>query len=350
MMHRVGISVNAREVSALVLRRGHIEWSDRETLTRDVDAATAVRHVLERLPKGRSLRSRVGLTVGVPWSRVRGLEGLPPHASVDALTAAVREQVSTFFVLGGAPIVSGVVQYEDGTADGAALDRTLVDQVVGAAGAVGVRILVVGPVRHEDRSTDTSHEFADARAAALLTSRSPFACRPGLLPRRRFAPSAVIGTVCAIVAAAGLVAATFTPTLRLLAEDAGMSRRLSALSGIEREANTALTQVRVLTQELSRVEAFRAGRRCMSCLLQHLGESIPDSAAIVSMHIDSLGGTLVVVGPQVLDVLPALSEIPRVRNPRVTGSVTHEVMNDRPLERAAFRFQFPGHPVHRTGR
>ena len=73
-------------------------------------------------------------------------------------------------------------------------------------------------------------------------------------------------------------------------------------------------------------------------LVAQLGQSLPESTAIVSLRVDSVEGSFIAVAPHVTDVLGELGSVDRIQNARIVGGVTREAIAGARVERAALRF------------
>jgi hypothetical protein len=182
-------------------------------------------------------------------------------------------------------------------------------------------------------------EFLPAYGAAIAPARAPFALRPaahaartGMREALRIAAAALLFTSTATagllargVHAARLVAAA-NVALAAVGDSAGVADRLEA-------------ELRRTTAELGRIQEFRAARGHLTTLLGALSETLPDSTALVSLRLDTLEGTFIVLTPQVADVLPPLLGIRELVAPRIVGAVTRENLSGARLERASLRFR-----------
>jgi hypothetical protein len=71
-----------------------------------------------------------------------------------------------------------------------------------------------------------------------------------------------------------------------------------------------------------------------------LAEVLSPDAMIVSMRLDSAGGTFVALAPRAADVLSSLEKIPLVAVPEIVGPVTPERIATVERERFTVRFRW----------
>jgi hypothetical protein len=99
------------------------------------------------------------------------------------------------------------------------------------------------------------------------------------------------------------------------------------------QASAELARV---TQSLAVASAFDAHRGAVTVVLGRIAASLPDSTAITSLRVDSMQVALVAVAPHVTEVLPALASLDVTGGPRLTGTVSREVIGGVHVERASF--------------
>jgi hypothetical protein len=152
---------------------------------------------------------------------------------------------------------------------------------------------------------------------------------------RARAGNAVLVTV--LLAAAGFAA--LGPGLRarnfVRVADAELTKNRRAQLELARTES----DLRRVTQLLNRVESFRAERGRVTRILGELAQSIPDSTAMLTFHVDSVEGAFTAIAPHVADVLPELATVDGIVAPRIVGSVTREVLGGVHVERAGFHFR-----------
>jgi hypothetical protein len=114
---------------------------------------------------------------------------------------------------------------------------------------------------------------------------------------------------------------------------------LAALRDSELAADHVDAELRRTTADLDRIDQFAAARGRLTTLLGAISEALPDSTAVVSLRLDTLDATFMVLAPHAADVLPSLLDLRSVAAPRIVGAVTREVQAGVRLERASFRFR-----------
>jgi hypothetical protein len=127
--------------------------------------------------------------------------------------------------------------------------------------------------------------------------------------------------------------------LRAAQAAAGIRIELTKAQSLKRELERHESDLQRITQTLDRVSTFAADRGSVTRLLGSLSETMPESTAMLTFHVDSSEGGFTAVAPHVTDVLPLLESIEEINAARIVGSVTPEVISGVHVERAAFRFR-----------
>lgn len=304
---RVCVEVAPRSVSATIERRGRIEWAHRETFD---DLGEALARIVASMP-----RRRRGIAVRVvvqpPLAYVKRLDGLPQAANRRMLDAIVRENASAFFVMRDA-VVTDIDVGGDGTTCGGAIDGAVVHTLVKTFARPAFVLDSIGPV-----DCALTHRPHDARGGAMLT---------------RLAQTAAV-----LVLLLTMLGAAFAPGMRAT-RDLRVARK--HLAAIAPPPSTQLqADVRTATQLLDTYARFISERGSTTRLLTELTRALPDSAALVSLRIDSLDVAFVATAPQVASVLSELVGIPATATPKITTQATREVVSGVKLERASFRLR-----------
>ncbi|MBB4638029.1 hypothetical protein [Longimicrobium terrae] len=381
----LGIAVGADRIRAVALNGGRIVAAN-ETTMAEGGVQAAVAELLAGAPLPRFPRPRVVVALGPSRSQTRRIGGLPPLDDARMLAEIVREGVSRFFLRNGVPLATtGVRMVEPGVVWAAALDERVLREVDAACRAAGLRVdryvpslavlghaLTDGEVVWADggwtvearyavtelasvrrlpegtaivpppvvpalaRLGEDAWQYADAYGAAALPAWEPLALRPagggpGTVPRWRVA----------VAAAAALAALTFTalaPALRAMrAEDEAAARIAKVQSRHRAAAETERELVRV-TAGLREAAAFGAGSYSPLLLLSDLTAALPAGSALITLRVDTAGGSLVALSPRAEAVVQPLEKVPGLVSPEIVGPVTRESLLGRELERVTIRF------------
>jgi hypothetical protein len=367
-------------------RAATVVWHDVILLTDGVSISTAIAELLDRRPNNVRGKVRASVTIGFSRAPVKRLDGLPSLRSSAQMTQMLREHASAVFMSrADAAAIPDVWRSADGSWWGSAIDRAAIDETVAGANRVGIRVLsmiptvcalarirangtaviddgraVVEATTHdgelrEVRRTlarfdvndapaalrsfgDDAHHYAGAYAAAMATRRVPLAWRVEPDPafsaiRRRTRVAAMT-----VVLVAATAAAILAPGLRavLIVRHA---RSAAGTSNVRDEIARVESDLRTTTRLLATAARFDSSRGAVMRLVAQLGQSLPESTAIVSLRVDSLESSFTAIAPHVTDVLGELGSVDRIENPRIVGAVTHEIVAGAHVERATFRFR-----------
>ncbi|HVX41703.1 MAG TPA: hypothetical protein VHB25_19235 [Gemmatimonadaceae bacterium] len=392
MKERFGVHVDRERVRAVLVRHGAMVWHDEVRLASDESIGEAVAGLLGRAPARRAHSRIAGIALGGSASRTRQLAGLPPLGSEQAVRALVRQNASAFFVHCWREVAVGAVERRsDGSCWATVYDAPLASEIAAAVRgrivtAVAVTSAVVAvarllpPGEHRccvdsvpyrittidrgmivalapvvapgpDREPpslavphalpDGASEFAIAYGAALLATDRALAWRSPehdvRVHRRRRSGIAAAASFSAL-AFCWAYAAPGIHAEWLLRHDSSVA---TASHAPEVDAARTASELQRTSLQLSEVARFQASRGAVQALLGDLTRSLPESTAIVSLHIDSLSGTIMVLTPHVPDVLPQLVPLRRIVAPRLVGSITRESAANAQMERASIRFERP---------
>ena len=368
----------------IVGRRGAIEWDVTGALGVDQDVGDVLSSMLAATASRVRGRRAIAI-VGPSRSQLRRLSGLPSIDDATMLAKIVNENPRRFFLGASATLATTDVH---GDGDGghwcAAFDRALIDGLVAGGRAARVTIAAVlpiaalagqhtgdGEVRYVDppesvtvrlvgrrliqlvrgrtSASDCDNEDAqkqfELHAIRRVTIRTPIAWRS--------APSGLLATQgrrVAALAACTLLLMTSAPLATTVgAVRAGdvAARRLAALGDTPHRITEATSALQQVTIAIDQIERFAAARRPATNLLRDIAQALPESTAITTLRVDSLGVTLTILAPHVADAVPALAGVSGALAPRLTGSATRETDNGAQLERATLRFRFAGTQARR---
>lgn len=304
---RACVEVSADTVSATIERRGRIIWTHRETYDELGEALGRIAASMPRRRRGIAVRA----VVQAPLAYVKRLDGLPAVTDRRMLNAIVCENANAFFLMRDA-VATGVDIAQSGDVCAGAIDGAVVRALVSTFSRPAFALDSVAPV-----NSLLCYRPHDARGGAMFG---------------RFARAAA-----ALVLLLTTLGAVFAPGVRATRDLRAARTQLAAIAPLASEK--LQTDVRAATQQLDTYARFISERGSTTRLLVDVTRALPDSAALVSLHIDSLDVAFVATAPQVASVLPELGGIPATNTPRITTQATREVLGGVRLERASFRLR-----------
>jgi hypothetical protein len=404
----MGIAVDADTVFVVALRRGQVAWGVEAPIPPHETLADIVRASVVAVPGRRWLMPDVVVALGPSRSQTKRLAGLPPLADRRLLTHAVQAHAGRFFLKNGIPLVTSTVRPVDDagtTATGwaAAFEQPTVSAIVSACRQAGARVRAVVPavdvvarglvgVSDEtliwlDGASAMAVSWSDGRlvgarrvgetargpalvpvpALAVLGDAAPrFAAAYGAAieaamvaesttlayrildhdsdsDERGWSRARLVALGAAIVSLAAAVAAPGVAARR--AEGAG-SRQLTELASRSARARATEADLARVSAALGEVAAFDSGGRSMVETLAAVARALPAGAAVMALHADSGGGSLVAVASRAggSAVLAALDRVPELVGPEIVGPVTREQQGGHEVERVTVRFKWAGMP------
>jgi hypothetical protein len=256
----------------------------------------------------------------------------------------VRENPRRFFLSSGHRVVTATHRSRtDGSLLGAAFDAMTVENVIAGARDVRARVATIRPGRPGLRVEDAVREIAARTGLDVPLLRPAASARDRLTGQVALCVAG--GALCVSVCAAAIA-----PALRATLELPRIRAQAGLLAPVSREIAN-LARARGQAESILALASRREGeRRAMIRLLADLSRLAPESTAVLSLRVDSLEGSLVVLAPRVAELLPALDAAREIRGLRIAGAVTKERMSDVQLERAAFRFGRAGTPSRKPPR
>jgi Tfp pilus assembly protein PilN len=395
----IGIGVSRAEVRLVGLNHaGQLVWN--RSLSRgrsDTSLADLIGKALADRPAMLRGAVRVACVVGPTEAQLRPLHGLPHLRSATEQLAVVTESFDRFFVSEGARMrMSSPVRARDGEIWAAAVNRDVVNEIAEACRAQRVRLVGVAPVAaalghlaadddaagtdtgvHIQRTDDgtclhivyvngmpartwrerdiigspplagsfrlptrVDLNFADAFAATYLRARDPFVISEHSDDVRRARVTRQRTWLWAGLTVASLVAAAWAPGALAVRRADHARARLATLAPRQRELRQVQTSLAGATTTLNSIAAFESSRRSATLLLAELALGLPDSTAVTTLRVDSLGGTLTLLAPRAASALEAVSALPLMARVQMNGAVTREMAGGVELERASLRFSF----------
>jgi hypothetical protein len=384
---RIGISISRDALRMVMVRGSAVIWRG-EALVRNPDVlAGELDALIATAPRNRWHKREVVGAIGPYAAQLKRVAGVPGSAGDRALSDAVRVNATRFFLRNGAPLVTSSVLRRDGEFWCAALHAPVVAALAEACRIRGMRFrgcvpsavalgaaLTDGRVVwsdgdaveevilrggacagarrvHSDERVTTAMRpplaalepdaarFADAYGAAIAGARSPLLVDPSAAPRARRQRALVRASLalCLLITTVGVMVG---PAIRAIFRERSAIERLNELGARSAAPLTAMRDLASATQVVRRVDAFASSRRPMVVLLGSLSQLLPDSTAIISLHVDSIGGTLVALTPVGNTILPDIARASGVVSAEITGAVTRETVAGATLQRLVTAFHF----------
>jgi hypothetical protein len=397
----VGLGIASDCVRAVGVRGAAVVWAVEAERSPDDDLAAAIVQLLRHATVPRWPRPVVVAAIGPAASQTKRLAGLPATADVATIRSIIREGTSRFFLRSGIPLVTaGVRMEESGAAWAAAFDLPVVRAIEAACRTLGLRLRLIVPsivalpraveagrVEWTDGEVQSeltvagrslvntrrlsatgrdslemvatptaiaalnslgadSWRFADAYGATQLSDDEPLALRSssGELDAGTTRRAVRIAAVCLCLA---LVAAIGTPIVARVVRSHSTARQLSVISRRARDAEAAGRDLARMSEALAEVASFDASHRSPTLILLQLTRALPENAALVTVRLDTAGGTMVILAPRAAAALAALDSVKAVVAPEIIGPVTKEMAGTRELERATVQFRFGASPVRK---
>ncbi len=362
-------------------RRRAVVWQATVEHGADVEYETSIAKLLSSAPRAIKRRPVVAL-IGASHAQLKTLGNLPASSDMGTLARVVAEAPRRFFaVASAAPITSSVERDDANRLWCAAFDRRVVNGVVAGVNGAHLRLEAVAPlialvaagvsdgtVTHVDgdavaiatvqknkmtcverrvgaAESGAGNEAAieaapiDLDAARMVARPAPLSWRPppsGAFGGHGFRFGLIAASSCILtLSAAG---ASTAGTIRI---GARASRHLASLGDVPTRVAASAAELQRVTSAIDQIERFAVTRRCMTKLLRDISEALPDSTAITTLRVDSLGVFLTALSPHAADIVPALANVDGAVTPQLAGSATRESVAGARLERATFRFRFP---------
>jgi hypothetical protein len=404
----LGLAVSHDAVRAVVLERGRVVWAC-ETVIEEEQLTGALRDLVTEARRTHGARGAVAVAVGPTRAQLRHLHGLPAVRDASTLAAIVQQNAGRYFRQNGVPMITTPVADRTGdTGWAGAIESTVLDAIAEVGRELRVTSISVAPVAallghaapdsalawrdgdvamelryagnrlaesrsvpaallvraHGDGATfapelrelgDDALRYADAYAAARGGGANTLAVHPAGEQRRRDARRLTAAGSVFVVA---LVFAAIAPTLAAMRVQRVASTRLARLSSATAPAQLVERAVADSARLLARLVAFHRTAASRTLLLATLSCAIEEPAMLLSLRLESSGGTLTALAPTAADLLSMLEEVPEIASPVIVGSVTPESRPsaaptmpmppgaaappsaERSLERVTVRFQW----------
>ena len=390
MSGRIGLSVEPHEVRAVWIESDTVRWYRSVSLESAAQIDDALRELLSDAPRAPA-RARLNVVLSPAWVQVKPLHGLPRVESRRVANQLLGQNQQAFFLWKGQPsVLADICTNSDGTVWGAAFDPEMLESLVHAIRARCMTLGQVAPavVALAAFAPDGDFWWRDGEERFELQARGRELCRvrrvddtagmetlplpeslktigedarqylPGyaaaVAPRRlglSWRPRAdashvrrwkwVARAAACIAVMASVAFALVAPGIHAARYAAVWNAELTRSRAAQAELVRVESDLRRVSETLDRIAAYSAGRGGITSALASLSRSLPDSTAILTIHLDSANGSFTAISPHVTDVLPALDDVDAIVAPRIMGAVTHDAIAGATVERAAFRFRRP---------
>ncbi|MEO7770286.1 MAG: hypothetical protein ABIX19_04605 [Gemmatimonadaceae bacterium] len=180
--------------------------------------------------------------------------------------------------------------------------------------------------------------FTGAFAATRVQGSDAFAIREhtsDVIARRR---ARTRMRLLSGILAASIVLAAVAPAGIATHRAARARMTLAGMRGRQRALVRAQHDLAKATIAINAVNSFAASQRPVTLMLGELALALPESTAITTLRLDTLGGSLSVISPHAAGTLDALSGLHGVGRALLVGPVTREITGTMELEHAALRF------------
>jgi hypothetical protein len=344
----VGLAIERDRLRAVGVRGTRVLWGMDAPVSDATPLGPALDAFLGQLPLGRRFgRPRVTVALGPTFAQTKRLAGLPPIGDERVLAKTVNEHAARFFLKNGIPLVTTSVRLDaNGQPWAAALQKNIVDTIVGACRASRLELAGIVPAVDVAKPEvaalaplgRVALEFAAAYGAAVtpeaLTWRAGSATgAEERAPRWRI-------TAIACGAGLALVVAVFAPGLGARAAEHRAIAHLATIGAPNRAAERVAHDNALVTRALGEVATFDRGRRSITAFMAALANALPNGAALLALHVDSAGGSVVAFAPRAGALLTRLEKVPGLAAPEITGPVTREIALGHEVERVTVRFRW----------
>lgn len=392
MKVRLGLAIASDTIRAVVVNANEIVWHKEESIDDSSEGAISakVAKVMRDAPVNRWRRPAVVAAVGPSLSQVRRIGGMPAITDPATLGKIVRENTSRFFLQADTRLLTSDIRLlEPGTVLAAAVNESTANAVASGCTAAGFRLaalvpaavaigsalegddlcwrdgpaavrvqlhggklVALRPIRAQMVVAELrcrpalaaiegeSWRFAAAYGAALFDVNDPLAIRAdkGIVGVRRVPWWRIAAALTA--AAVALASAASARGIAATRAREKAERARQAVGGDYAIALSQYAEAAHIKDIVDHIAAFEAGRVSATTLMGAFARRLPERTAITALHMDSIGGTIVVIGPSAADAIAALDAMPEVTNPKLVGPITLESMAGERFERATVSFHY----------
>lgn len=331
MTHRFGVFIDRTMVRAVALRRAEEVWHGESDVAPDASVEDALSRVLGSAPAAVRSGATLVAALGPAFARVKRLGGMSHIVDATVMRDVLRSNPDRFFVRRGDASVSLIPWRSRDSWWAAALDDAMVGAAQRTCDTVGIRL--IGCIA-------ASPDYPDAAAAVRCPHDAPFLRRVDDRRGQRLRRLALLAA-CVLGAVGALAAPAAKAELRLRRD----TRELDSLrSSVDRWLPEA-RRLQDANGGLAQVARFARHDRSMTGLLTMLSSALPESTAVVTLRVDSLGGSLLLVSAAAASVVPRLAAARGITDVRVSGPLTREDIAGAQVQRIALRFRLMTGPI-----
>jgi hypothetical protein len=183
-----------------------------------------------------------------------------------------------------------------------------------------------------------SLQFADAYGAALCTRRTALLWRTKPSREAQKSRSRVLGFLIVLTLLTG-IAAVLAPGLAAERARRVAAGRLPSLQAAATEVARQNRELQRVSKELDQIARFAAENRSMVSLLGRVAQILPESTAILNIHVDSIGGSVVMLSTSGAEILPDIAQAEGLESADLVGTVTSQNSGSARLQRMMLRFR-----------
>jgi hypothetical protein len=344
----VGLAVERDRLRAVGVRGTRVMWGVDAPMSDATPLGTALDAFLGQLPLRRRWgRPRVTVALGATFAQTKRLAGLPPVGDERMLAKTVNEHAARFFLKNGIPLVTTSVRFDaKGQPWAAALQKNVVDTIVSACRASRLELAGIVPavdVAEPEVAAlaplgGEALEFAAAYGAAVTRGALTWRAGTGAGAEENAPRWRIVTLPCA--ASVALILAVLAPGFGARVAEHRAIAHLAKIGASTRSAGQVAHDNELVTRALGEVAVFDRGRRPVTMLMAALAKALPEGAALLALHVDSAGGSVVAFAPRAGALLARLETVPGLAAPEITGPVTREVVAAHEVERVTVRFRW----------
>jgi hypothetical protein len=341
----IGLAIERDRLRAVGVLGGRVLWGMDAPIADPASLGDALNGFLGKLPLGRFGRPRLTVALDATFAQTKRLAGLPPIGDERELARTVSEHATRFFLKNGVPLVTTSVRRDAaGQPWAAALQKNVVDMIVSACRASRLELSGIVPAIDVAKPEvaalaplgQEAMGFAAAYGAAVTPGALTWRTRvtsEATAPRWRIV---TIASACALA----LLLAVLAPGLGARVAEHRAIAHLVAIARATQAAQRIAHDNDLVTGALGEVAVFDRGRRPMTVLMSQLAYVLPDNSALLALHVDSAGGSVVALTPRAGALLTRLERVPGLAAPEITGPVTRETARGHDVERVTVRFRW----------
>lgn len=389
MISGIGLAVTHDTARVVAVKRGRVVWAGEAALSAETDPRGAIARLLRRAPGRRWPRRDVRAVVGPHASQVKCVSGLPPITDSEAISRIVRENVGTFFLKNGVPLVTTRVRLlEAGTVLAAALDRPWLATIQDACRSAGLRLAGVAPtalglagslqgsrvewtdgvltlelersngspmaIRCRPGGTlgvlsqpveglatlgDQAVRYADAYGALTIDRRDPLVLAPGEYGDSGFLRARRSLLLPGALTLASVVALTLSPLAAALI-GARARRHVVEIPAQRRDAASLThSELQRVTGTLREIGAFAESPTPASRTLAGVARVLATGTVVRSFSLDSISGQLELLTQDPTSALAAVKRLPDLNSVAFLGPMSRQTWAGRDVQRVVITFR-----------